>query len=102
MIAIVGGAAAARGNPFAAELSANPLTVALLKKERKFDEIVIATEQYPVRGPIFLALLPGMNRLMALIHDPWVGGRPMLPDGLPVLDTVPTARNAFVATGHVT
>ncbi|WP_225994083.1 NAD(P)/FAD-dependent oxidoreductase [Actinomadura rudentiformis] len=40
------------------------------------------------------------DELMALIHDPWVGGRPMLPDGLPVLDRVATTRNAYVATGH--
>ncbi|MGH3375046.1 MAG: NAD(P)/FAD-dependent oxidoreductase [Actinoallomurus sp.] len=38
--------------------------------------------------------------LMALIHDPWVGGRPMFPDGLPVLDLVPGTPNAYVATGH--
>src|SRR5262249_6961860 len=38
--------------------------------------------------------------LMALIHDPWVGGRPMMPDGLPVLDRVPGSPNAYVATGH--
>ncbi|WP_219536865.1 NAD(P)/FAD-dependent oxidoreductase [Nonomuraea guangzhouensis] len=38
--------------------------------------------------------------LMALIRDPWVGGRPMLPDGLPVLDRVPGTPNAYAATGH--
>jgi len=40
------------------------------------------------------------DELMGLIHEPWVGGRPMLPDGLPVLDRVPASRNAYVATGH--
>lgn len=40
--------------------------------------------------------------LMGLIRDPWVGGRPMLPDGLPVLDRVPGSPNAYVATGHGT
>jgi glycine/D-amino acid oxidase-like deaminating enzyme len=42
----------------------------------------------------------GADDLMALIQDPWVGGRPMLPDGLPVLDLVPGTRNGYVATGH--
>jgi glycine/D-amino acid oxidase-like deaminating enzyme len=38
--------------------------------------------------------------LIGRISDPWVGGRPMLPDGLPVLDRVPSTSNAFVSTGH--
>ena len=38
--------------------------------------------------------------LVGLIRDPWVGGRPFLPDGLPVIDRVPSHDNAFVATGH--
>jgi glycine/D-amino acid oxidase-like deaminating enzyme len=38
--------------------------------------------------------------LPRLIHDPWVGGRPMLPDGIPVLDQLPTVDNAYLATGH--
>ncbi|MGW3034014.1 NAD(P)/FAD-dependent oxidoreductase [Streptomyces sp. NPDC001178] len=38
--------------------------------------------------------------LVGLIRDPWVGGRPFLPDGLPVIDRVPGHANAFVATGH--
>lgn len=38
--------------------------------------------------------------LVGLIRDPWVGGRPFLPDGLPVIDRVPDHANAFVATGH--
>ncbi|MEI5527760.1 FAD-dependent oxidoreductase [Streptomyces brasiliscabiei] len=38
--------------------------------------------------------------LVGLIRDPWVGGRPFLPDGLPVVDRVPGRENAYVATGH--
>ena len=38
--------------------------------------------------------------LVGLIRDPWVGGRPFLPDGLPVIDRLPGHDNAFVATGH--
>lgn len=38
--------------------------------------------------------------LMALIEDPWVGGRPMRPNGLPLIDRVPGVRNAYVATAH--
>ncbi|WP_234045867.1 NAD(P)/FAD-dependent oxidoreductase [Streptomyces adelaidensis] len=38
--------------------------------------------------------------LVGLIRDPWVGGRPFLPDGLPVIDRVPGHANAFAATGH--
>jgi glycine/D-amino acid oxidase-like deaminating enzyme len=38
--------------------------------------------------------------LIGLIRDPWVGGRPLLPDGLPVIDRIPGHENAFVTTGH--
>jgi glycine/D-amino acid oxidase-like deaminating enzyme len=38
--------------------------------------------------------------LIGLIRDPWVGGRPLLPDSLPVIDRVPGHDNAFVSTGH--
>lgn len=38
--------------------------------------------------------------LATQIQHPWVGGRPLLPDGLPAIDHVPTVGNAFVATGH--
>jgi glycine/D-amino acid oxidase-like deaminating enzyme len=38
--------------------------------------------------------------LMGLIDSPWVGGRPMLPDGLPLVDRVPAVDNAYAATGH--
>jgi glycine/D-amino acid oxidase-like deaminating enzyme len=38
--------------------------------------------------------------LVGLIRDPWVGGRPFLPDGLPVTDRLPGLANAYVSTGH--
>jgi D-amino-acid dehydrogenase len=38
--------------------------------------------------------------LVSLIRDPWVGWRPFLPDGLPVIDRLPGHDNAFAATGH--
>ncbi|CAM5261048.1 D-amino acid dehydrogenase [Streptomyces aurantiogriseus] len=38
--------------------------------------------------------------LVGLIRDAWVGERPFLPDGLPVIDGVPGHVNAFAATGH--
>lgn len=38
--------------------------------------------------------------LVGRISDPWVGGRPMLPDGLPLVDRLPHLDNAFVSTGH--
>jgi glycine/D-amino acid oxidase-like deaminating enzyme len=38
--------------------------------------------------------------LMALIDRPWVGGRPMRPNGLPLIDRVPRLANAYVATAH--
>jgi D-amino-acid dehydrogenase len=40
------------------------------------------------------------DELVGLIRDPWVGGRPFLPDGLPVIDRLPDQPNVFVATGH--
>lgn len=40
------------------------------------------------------------DELIGLVADPWVGGRPMLPDGLPLIDRVPDLDNAYVATGH--
>ncbi|UXY32476.1 FAD-dependent oxidoreductase [Streptomyces sp. HUAS TT20] len=38
--------------------------------------------------------------LVSLIRDPWVGGRPFLPDGLPLIDRLPGHDNTFAATGH--
>jgi glycine/D-amino acid oxidase-like deaminating enzyme len=40
------------------------------------------------------------DELMGRIADPWVGGRPMVPDGLPIIDQVPGTENAYVATAH--
>jgi glycine/D-amino acid oxidase-like deaminating enzyme len=40
------------------------------------------------------------DELMGLIRDPWVGGRPLLPDGLPAIDRLPGLDNAYVSTGH--
>ncbi|MFC7597658.1 NAD(P)/FAD-dependent oxidoreductase [Terrabacter sp. GCM10028922] len=40
------------------------------------------------------------DELMGRISSPWVGGRPMLPDGLPVIDRLSHLPNAFVSTGH--
>jgi glycine/D-amino acid oxidase-like deaminating enzyme len=42
------------------------------------------------------------EELSTRIRDPWVGGRPLLPDGLPVVDALPTADNVYLATGHGT
>ena len=36
------------------------------------------------------------------VAEEWTGMRPLLPDGLPVIDRVPGTANAFVATGHST
>jgi glycine/D-amino acid oxidase-like deaminating enzyme len=38
--------------------------------------------------------------LVGRISEPWVGGRPMLPDGLPLVDRLPNLSNAYVSTGH--
>jgi D-amino-acid dehydrogenase len=38
--------------------------------------------------------------LATQIHDPWVGARPLLPDGLPIIDRIPNTGNAYLATGH--
>lgn len=40
------------------------------------------------------------DELPGLIRDPWVGGRPLLPDSLPVIDRLPGCANAFLNTGH--
>lgn len=34
------------------------------------------------------------------VQTPWVGMRPLAPDGLPILGALPPAGNLFVATGH--
>jgi glycine/D-amino acid oxidase-like deaminating enzyme len=61
---------------------------------RRVEAIANASRAY--LGPWFDA----GDDLMGLIDNPWVGGRPMLPDGLPLIDRVPRVENAYVATGH--
>jgi glycine/D-amino acid oxidase-like deaminating enzyme len=61
---------------------------------RRLVAIARASRQY--LGPWF----GSSDELVARIRDPWVGGRPMLPDGLPVIDQLPNLPNAYVATGH--
>jgi D-amino-acid dehydrogenase len=36
------------------------------------------------------------------VTEEWTGMRPLCPDGLPVLDRVPSTANAYIATGHST
>jgi D-amino-acid dehydrogenase len=38
--------------------------------------------------------------LATQIHDPWVGARRLLADGLPIIDRILTVDNAFLAAGH--
>ena len=57
--------------------------------------VAIARASRSYLGPWF----DSPDELMARIRDPWVGGRPMLPDGLPSRPAPRTA-NAYVATGH--
>jgi len=38
--------------------------------------------------------------LSVQIREPWVGARPILPDGLPLIDRIDPDSNVFVATGH--
>ncbi|HEY2879077.1 NAD(P)/FAD-dependent oxidoreductase [Nocardioides sp.] len=40
------------------------------------------------------------DELIGQIAEPWVGSRPMVPDGLPLIDRVPGFNNAYVATAH--
>ncbi len=61
---------------------------------RRVEAIARASREY--LGPWFDSL----DDLMGLIDSPWVGGRPMLPDGLPLIDRVPNLANAYVATAH--
>ncbi|WP_433472365.1 NAD(P)/FAD-dependent oxidoreductase [Spirillospora sp. CA-142024] len=74
-------------------------TMELSGNNRRLDwrrVVAIARASRDYLGPWY----DSSDELMGLIHDPWVGGRPMLPDGLPVLDRVPGMANAYVATGH--
>jgi D-amino-acid dehydrogenase len=61
---------------------------------RRVEAIAEASRHY--LGPWFR----NGDDLMGLIANPWVGGRPMLPDGLPLIDRLPHIRNVYVATGH--
>jgi glycine/D-amino acid oxidase-like deaminating enzyme len=61
---------------------------------RRVEAIAHASREY--LGPWFQTA----DDLMGLIDSPWVGGRPMLPDGLPLVDRVPATENAYAATGH--
>jgi glycine/D-amino acid oxidase-like deaminating enzyme len=58
--------------------------------------VAIAQASTPYLGPWFT----DADDLNTQIHDPWVGARPLLPDGLPVIDRLPNLGNAYVATGH--
>jgi D-amino-acid dehydrogenase len=42
----------------------------------------------------------GADDRSGAIKDPWVGMRPMTPDGLPLVDEVPGLGGVFVNTGH--
>ncbi|WP_329242257.1 FAD-dependent oxidoreductase [Streptomyces sp. NBC_01478] len=61
---------------------------------RRIVAVALASRQYLGRW------FDDPDDLVSLIRDPWVGGRPFLPDGLPVVDRVPGHDNAFAATGH--
>lgn len=61
---------------------------------RRVEAIARASREY--LGPWFET----PDDLVDLIEHPWVGGRPMLPDGLPLIDRVPDLDNAYVATAH--
>ncbi|MGP4047307.1 NAD(P)/FAD-dependent oxidoreductase [Streptomyces sp. 2A115] len=61
---------------------------------RRIVAVALASRQYLGRW------FDDPDDLVSLIRDPWVGGRPFLPDGLPVIDRVPGHDNAFAATGH--
>jgi len=58
--------------------------------------VAIARGSRRYLGPWF----EDQDDLPTLIRDPWVGGRPLLSDGLPVIDRLPAHDNVFVATGH--
>ncbi|GHH73404.1 NAD(P)/FAD-dependent oxidoreductase [Promicromonospora soli] len=61
---------------------------------RRIVAVALASRQYVGRW------FDDPDDLVSQIRDPWVGGRPFLPDGLPVIDRVPGLSNAFAATGH--
>jgi glycine/D-amino acid oxidase-like deaminating enzyme len=59
---------------------------------------IVAVAQASTRylGPWFT----DADDLTTRIRDPWVGSRPLLPDGLPIIDRLPSRTNAYLATGH--
>ena len=59
---------------------------------------IVAVAQASTRylGPWFT----DAEDLTTQIRDPWVGSRPLLPDGLPIIDRLPSRANAYLATGH--
>ncbi len=61
---------------------------------RRVEAIASASREYLGRW------FDSSDDLMGLIDSPWVGGRPMLPDGLPLIDRLPNLANAYVATAH--
>jgi glycine/D-amino acid oxidase-like deaminating enzyme len=66
---------------------------------RKLDwRRIVAVAQASTRylGPWFT----DADDLTTQIRDPWVGSRPLLPDGLPIIDRLPSRANAYLATGH--
>jgi len=58
--------------------------------------VAIARGSRHYLGPWF----DDQDDLPRLIREPWVGARPLLPDGLPVIDRLPSHDNVFLATGH--
>ena len=58
--------------------------------------VAIATGSREFLGPWF----DNPDDLAVRIREPWVGARPILPDGLPLIDRVANGSNVFAATGH--
>jgi D-amino-acid dehydrogenase len=58
--------------------------------------VAIARGSRHYLGPWF----DDQDDLPRLIRDPWVGGRPLLPDGLPIVDRLPDLDNVYLSTGH--
>jgi D-amino-acid dehydrogenase len=58
--------------------------------------VAVARGSRDYLGPWFV----DPDDLATQIRDPWVGARPLLPDGIPLIDRLSTDSNVFVATGH--
>jgi D-amino-acid dehydrogenase len=74
-------------------------TMELSGNNRRLDwRRIVALAQASTRylGPWFT----DADDLTTQIRDPWVGSRPLLPDGLPIIDRLPSRANAYLATGH--